>query len=146
LLTAGWLSPLRSAARVTLRSAINASNTTRRLRSTDRKFRSAMTSILLCHFPGGAGFGIIAPYAEAVLPTSIPDQSRGREARPESFFITINGLHARKGELAKTSIQIMPLGHDDRAYYHKAKYMPPKGPPLKRLLLTPELYARSAET
>jgi hypothetical protein len=40
LLTAGWLSPLRAAAQVTLRSAISVSNTTNRLRSTDRKFHS----------------------------------------------------------------------------------------------------------
>ena len=67
MLTAGWLSPLRSAARVTLRSAINASNTTKRLRSTVRKFRSAMTSMFLCHFPGGAPSGIIAACTDTRL-------------------------------------------------------------------------------
>jgi hypothetical protein len=30
-----------------------------------------MTSILLCHFPGGACFGIIAPYVEAILRTRV---------------------------------------------------------------------------
>jgi hypothetical protein len=34
------------------------------LRSTVRKFRSAMTSILLSHFPGGVGSGMIAPHVE----------------------------------------------------------------------------------
>jgi hypothetical protein len=38
---------------------ISASNATSRLRSTERKFRSAMTFMLLCHFSGGAGFGMI---------------------------------------------------------------------------------------
>ena len=50
LLIAGWLRPLCRAARVTLRSAINASNASRRFRLTLRIFLSVIPGIFFFHF------------------------------------------------------------------------------------------------
>ena len=50
LLIAGWLRPLCRAARVTLRSAISASNARRRLRLTPRIFLSVIPGIFFFHF------------------------------------------------------------------------------------------------
>src|SRR5271165_6587943 len=50
LLIAGWLRPLCRAARVTLRSAIKASNARRRFRLTPRIFLSVIPGIFFFHF------------------------------------------------------------------------------------------------
>jgi hypothetical protein len=86
-----------------------------------------MTSILLCHFPGGGGFGIIAPCAEAMLQTSILDQSLNPRGEAAGFAKHDQWL-------------AMPVGHDHRAHYHKAKYMPSKRPAPRRQFRMPERY------
>jgi hypothetical protein len=39
---------------------------------------------------------------------------------------TINGLPPSRGVAAEIRVRIMPGRHGGRAYYHLAKYMPPK--------------------
>jgi hypothetical protein len=66
-----------------------------------------MTCILLCHFPDGAGCGIM---------------TRKRRCGIKDSMSLINALCHWDGP-------IMPTRHCRRSYYDKAKYMPSKRAP-----------------
>jgi hypothetical protein len=99
-----------------------------------------MTSILLCHFPVGTCFGIIAPIVEPMLRVgrqtglSASDvqsgyrlKSAATEPRLQNSMSTINGLSPGGGVSAESRFRIMPKGHGGCAYYNQARYMPGDG-------------------
>jgi hypothetical protein len=100
-----------------------------------------MTCIFLCHFPGGARSGIIAPRTDARLP---PEISGGRVQTRWNTGVLANSKAAECREAPvfderdqwlascrrrKLHLRIMPARHGDRAGYHQAKYMPLKFSP-----------------